>query len=444
MCTVLAGRDQDEISSYFSSHGTRKTNYFQNQSALDEWLLQLKSSFNSSETSQDSRLIKIVQKMCQQDPDMRLEAQDIVRRIFEFDSAPPYHGICCSKERWIKGSYGTPRAPSLAEPYESDDEKTMIADDEIVPEPEQFKYLSYPEHYQPPTVEEAEITLRAICNVSPYEAQHLLENVTQALGEADMEDVPSAELETSSKKHSRQGYQVQSRSTPRQSQTSDPTSQETRPLTMEDGPKTLDEHLGDSARSKSRGKDAKDPVKYHPLPMPVPINTHENRKAPHYELPKLNAEALPCPWPNCKPPKGLAVMLFDGIESLRGHLRDMHFVHEYAWTRLFDDRLDRLSQSRSLSPRRGTMILANSESKSSPTPKQERFPGLPEERRPKQRLQSKPPRSPQRKLEYNINAERLEAPSTGHSGSEQAEDFFGIPQATFAPSYLLGKTACLQ
>ena len=441
MCTVLADYSIDDVAEFFSSHGTRRKHYYQNQSALDEWLGQIKLRFSTSDIPQDSRIVDLVGLMCRPDPDIRLDVQDLVRRIFDLESAPAYHGLCCNKERWIRGSKDTTRGLSFVEINETDDDNNVMIGAELVEEPEQFKYISYPESYQPPSVEEAEITLQAICNEPPHESRHILEDVTVPMRDTTVLHPDTLDQEPRCDQiQNNKGIEER----PITHQTTVPKQPEQAPGNQEifEGGHLTEarEFNGDTLVGSSENDHEMNGQQTAALPwnaipkLPVP-----KVQRPHYERPQLNADALACPWPGCKPPEGIAIMLFNSIESLRQHLRHRHSVHEYGWSRLWDETEATSSKSNKLSPSSGAMVLADKKITANRQPKQNRFSELPEERRPKLKKERKRPKVKFEDCHYSINAEPLDAHALTGASKEQTHDSLGIPHATFAPSYVLGK-----
>ena len=457
MCTVLAERTYQDIASFFSNHGSRRPYYYQNQAALDEWLEQLRQWFEISDTPQDARILELVKKMCRQEPSPRLEAQDIVRRIFEFESAPPYHGLCCSKEGWIKGSLGTPQIQSFASSYDSDEESQTVtaSDDEsrtttvsdattltgsrgFVSAPALF---CYPDNYQPPTIEEEAMTIQALLNEPPRNPRHLLEDVT---GRQDADRLPNVVLETAGGIDGDGSWQENGLNLPPSCSDSN----------IEEIPKdTAARKRYDQILVNAQGlKDANTrppeggeqmQAELVTFTFPQPRRPVQKRKSPHFTMPNLDARALPCPWPFCKPPKGLAVMLFDSIDSLREHLREFHSVHEYSWTRLFSDVDENSSSTTGLSPRNGALVLGKAQRKTPESPDEGRFVELPKEFRPKLKDQKKQKKLQNKRARYSIVAEMPDSPSRMGSDKNQSAGPFGIPHTSFVPSYLLGNANAL-
>jgi hypothetical protein len=411
MCTVLADLPFNAIAEFFTTHGTRKSDYNMNTQAMSEWIHKLKEILGSSEVPHDVRILELVEDMCEIDPKRRLEAHDLVRRIFEIDSVPSYHGLCCSKQRWMRGLHDTPyeqpRTTYIVD--ETDDEKTISAEDYCYSEPEQSRHFGFPENYQQPSIEEGEITLQLMFNEAPREARNILEDVTQPLGEFSEAELASA---NSSDDASKAG-KVSAAS-------------EEHKISVQSEPALVE--------------------RLKPLPkMPVPLYQKPRPNRPHYVRPKFDYSRLPCPWPDCRPPPGLAVLLFDSTAALRRHLRHQHLVHDFTWSYLLESG-SATTRSASLTPEQGAFVHVSrrdrprSRSSGAKRDKNVRF-SEPNEERKESRASPQTHARTERRLvphitRYTINAEPLEEMSVD-GASETASG--SIAQTSLSPSYLLGK-----
>ncbi|KAK5163506.1 uncharacterized protein LTR77_010688 [Saxophila tyrrhenica] len=425
MCTVLADRKFEDIATFFNSSGKRRKHYYQNQHALMEWLKQLKDVFMASDIPHDGRIIELVEMMCRPEPDRRLEAQDLVRRIYELDGGPNYQGLCCYRDRWIRGSHTDPGPPSYAEAIGYDEEVTITAENlNFVDEPEEVMHTPLPENYEPPSVEEDQITLQAYGNVAPHEARNLLENVTVPLDFSDSEP-QSAQCPV----------KVQVEKQLEEPREPNARHHERHDTVMSTGIIAAAEGDTDSTQlvSSEPSIDARsNPDHVETARPPVLLSVNPGPRGPHVQLPKHDPTSLPCPWPQCVPPKGLAILLFNSIEALRDHLRESHLVHDFGWTRLYEpQQQDRGITHSSSDPQTGAIILA-------PGPR--RFVELPADRRPKPQNEEQSKRKAVRPqgISYGINAEPLNQEAVNdamHTVSGGGTD--GIPRASVAPSYLL-------
>jgi hypothetical protein len=344
---------------------------------MDKWLGQLGKHFRESDVPQDAWLVDLIDMMCQQEPDARLEAQDIVRRILEFDSATPYHGLCCDKATWGSGLDSI----TLETNEDTCEELTICEEEEIIQSvdatPSEQSFRS--NLYRPPTVEDEEVTLEALPNLPPREPRGIMEEVTAPI----IEDA-------------------------------------TRGIANDvnvDG-WTTSHIVGPFERSA--------PAVSSPKP------------AEHPDFPSSahGPNDLSCPWPNCGRSKSTLKAPFQGFAAFRKHLRTEHLVHELGLSRLYEQDDGRIT----LNPDSGVFVQLKRRSGHARNHSRGRFPELPRERRPQtldiERNISRPSSS---KTEYHINAEPLDASVIAGSGVDQSHDSFGIPRATPAPSYLLGK-----
>ncbi|KAH8800317.1 kinase-like domain-containing protein [Xylogone sp. PMI_703] len=95
MGTTLNNRTVDEMRSYFETHGTRGPYVRGNSEAADMWLEELKNSSNSVD---DMQPLYLSRDMCQEQPNHRPTAAQVVSEILDFQGDVPYCGHCCDSE----------------------------------------------------------------------------------------------------------------------------------------------------------------------------------------------------------------------------------------------------------------------------------------------------------------------------------------------------------
>jgi serine/threonine protein kinase len=95
MGTVLNNRTVDEMRSYFETHGSRGPYVRGNREAANMWLEELKQS---SKCVDDMQPVHLSLDMCQEDPDQRPTAAQVVSEILDFQGEAPYCGHCCDSE----------------------------------------------------------------------------------------------------------------------------------------------------------------------------------------------------------------------------------------------------------------------------------------------------------------------------------------------------------
>lgn len=475
MCTVLARKSLEEMASYLQSNGSGSTNFYANHAGLRSWARILQDSFLSSETPQDAAMLDLVCKMCEPDPAKRLTAHEVVLRIMQVPAPPLYHGLCCNKERWAKGS-GSMQWPQGVHDIQATDEDEITIGSSLFGEPYSIGNLA---NYSVPTVQEAEMTVQAILNQPPKSTYHILEDFTVHNDIASIEDLPRRAVDGSEQAedfhssapilsgshgegelHPASLWSCQATLVPEE------TGENKRAVGRFGPPVTFDLLSPADALSAKPGRppstashasvsssqatlapeetlESNKVVGKSASPRVAKQQSHAASSFPICRrLLSIDPNALPCDWPNCKPPQGLAFVLFSGIQALQEHLRDSHQVHEYGWTRLFDDRHSRPAELWTLDPETGALIVHESSRRTTARRTGEderavRFGDLPKERRPRV-SDRQTPRPKSNGSVYPVNAELPIAPILQGSGQKYEIKVPGVPPTSFVPSYILG------
>ncbi|KAL9087159.1 MAG: hypothetical protein Q9165_006810 [Trypethelium subeluteriae] len=299
MAVVLAGRTLRDMKTFFSTNGSKREFIYSNPDALSLWIQELRSTMVDSaadytlERSQppDYQPLDLVRRMCDRDPDRRISSETLVRTIFDFSAPPHYVGQCCRNFK-IRVSLD-----SLdGEPEKWNEERTPVLhylEDHNKADDLQQVRDARTSNYLPPSVEDADLTTTTLVaepECLPEGAGVLVSSTSDDEGSAP-NSYPPVPLPTEKETQLRPLNRSEQKST--------------------EHPRTL------STENK--------------LPSRVRGVVERGRM-----LPPTNLDSIACPWPNCKPPSGLAMLYFDGPQSLRSHIREKHNVHEYSWTRLLD------------------------------------------------------------------------------------------------------------
>ena len=284
---MLCGRTIDEMKSFYKLNGSGREYVSNNPSATTAWIEQLQDNLN---VPGDAQPLLLARNMCNFDPSRRPAAKEIVLQILQFESPWPYYGFCCSNLPFHGGS------PTFSDGIEHPQEETLtvgsltLEEDIEAPPP----YTPAPA-YMPPSVGDAELTLQALYAEAPRLESHVLEEITE---------LP----------HMRSAQQLQDNG-------------------HDSFPKVAEQdksHSDDRRLSTERITN---------VPNSKPVRVSDNKvylSDMQRHISSLNQAALPCPWPKCKPPRGLALLLFDSPKSLKEHLRSEHLVHDFSWTRLLE------------------------------------------------------------------------------------------------------------
>jgi serine/threonine protein kinase len=184
MGTVLNNRTVDEMRSYFETHGSRGPYVRGNREAADMWLEELKQS---SKCVDDMQPVHLSRDMCQEDPDQRPTAAQVVSEILDFQGEAPYCGHCCDSEngtlrlvnneptekgRFLENNEAEDSSESLSVMGSTDsssgtlinavlDEKGGLSvPQDLSPDHNQRNSLEVKSNWQQPTVEDYEGTVR--------------------------------------------------------------------------------------------------------------------------------------------------------------------------------------------------------------------------------------------------------------------------------------------
>ena len=302
MLVILADRTLRDMKTFFLSNASKREFIYSNPEALSLWIEELHSGMvdgwadSTVDDSQppDCQPLDLVRRMCNREPDMRIDSETLVRTIFDFSSPPHYAGQCC-REFKITASLDSfdediassnhQHLPAIRYPEDNDhlDHQQQVRDASTV----QYVY---------PFVEDEDSTLAALVE----------EPECLPLGGPVM--IPSSPNEDR---------------LPLSTSTLVPFPPKSEPLTKP------------PQQPKSNSTEHSHPE--YPIMEDKSCNSVRRVIERSAVLPPANLNALPCPWPNCKPPSGLAILYFDGPQSLRSHLRKEHQIHECSWTRLLDE-----------------------------------------------------------------------------------------------------------
>ncbi|KAK4503337.1 hypothetical protein PRZ48_004252 [Zasmidium cellare] len=403
MVTVLAGRSIEELQFFFQTTGSNRTVYQDNPKAIEKWLQQLQTTLSTSDVPEDAQLIEIVKYMCCRDPSKRLDSRDLVRRIFKLDGPMPYYGLCCSSRSQLSSPVRSDSMNSTSTDSSASDSSLEELEDEtehgawVAVNSESA--IEYPSNYISPVVEDSETTVVAY-NQPPKVERHILEDVTEVQAPVFEDPVPIAVQENAATMDVATDLgeveQTITHLTPALEQTA-------------------------NARSSNAGKE--------PIPSKTDITTI--REPTKFQ----STHGLECPYPKCKPPKGLALQLFDSFDSLHEHLLDVHEVHDFGRLCLLDGSRDVPYRLLTLTAQTGALEAVGRRKKET-NERQVRFSELPDESRPKPR-----PTQVVRPKDingiYDINAEIPIAPGTADAAITAKCAKLGIPPTTFTPSYLL-------
>lgn len=311
MCTVLAGSTVAEMKVFFSGHGSKHE--FRDVKTTKLWTDKL---IPNLATEQDLQPLSLARLMCNPDALRRPLAEEVVMRICQFDSPPPYFCVdCVGKYSSNSTAVFSDNAmldldsclaahhlrPSFNETIADANEQTQITD--LTPE-HVSKYLA-------PAAEDADLTVRTSINQSPHCETHILEDVT----ENAESQTNTAELDVS------------------------PTHQKSVCVSRLTSDRVASRTSLATASTAS-----------------IPATELQGMRGLCHLISNIDPTALPCPWPNCEPPDGQAVLLFSAPQYLSQHLRTKHAVHDLYWTRLLGDQQSP-SQSLVLSPDNGALIL---------------------------------------------------------------------------------------
>lgn len=402
MLTVLAGKSLSELSSFMQQRQPRgdaepgRFRYFDNHTAITSWLQILKETLPKSDGPQDAQMIEVVKTMLYLERASRITARHLVRRIFQLDGM--YHGHCCKHEAtsFTNAMGGLARYDSwrsensaIQEIDSSDSSETETdrasSDDESPLDGLDRRNID--SGYFPPQVEDIETTTLVVANQRPKVEGALMEDVTVLVGEKDRDLAASSTVSLTCK-------------------TSTPTERKF-PI---------------NATSQKEAERSTDSCLRLVVPEPA--------------FSQADVGGLPCPWPNCKPPKGLAFQTFDGIDYLRQHLRGRHLVHDLGKTYLVKHE-GQQSAIMGLTPTSGAFELRSNTLRA--VSENARFAELPRDRRPVP-LQKEPSTRQIVQAKYSVCAELPAAPGEATLGQIQACKKLDIPPSTYVPSYILGKS----
>jgi hypothetical protein len=353
----------------------------------------------------DSSLGTITQKMCDMESARRPTARELVFNILQIEGPAQYYDFCCNQEHWSKTSFSETRPPEAR--YDKsltwEDEEDLTVPSTLFEEP---GLIDKPANFKEATVEDGDTTLRVPFNYPPHKAGQLLEEVTEFATPASL----APETVSIGSPVSASGEASASASLAPQSsalQDMDPNRSD-RVLQPAAWPK-------DVRTASSLGPDARFP-----------------REAA--------AHGLPCPWPNCKPPDGLALVLFDGLQSLQLHLRGIHLVHELGRTRVMEDQP---SPSRStLTPKTGALIPCPGQKahRNAGHSSDEETAGIWSERQARKSHPDNTASATRSSRRHHlIHAEIPAGPVITSTGEKTKLNAAGVPTATFVPSYIYGK-----
>lgn len=388
MLTALSGKSLDEIDAFFRLTASRSTVYQENMPALNAWLDHLHQVLLSSNAPEDAQLTGIIKTMCLNDQSKRVEASDLVRRLFNLEGGP-YHGACCNiihggpdlQQSTVKSLHS--RNEDASDESNDSDNGDTIQDGEIriaavaaeVKEESTKRnaIMSQGPSYVIPSVEDCDTTSSISANEPPRVAAHLLEDVTEVIYQR-----PSTIIEPND------GVFVEAT--------------------------TDDDGSGSSLRAQSpmlEGlQQGQTGVKLSCLGTRSTRHTSRTQRAMIETLPD---DPLPCSWPTCKPQEGVAPRLFDGVARLRKHLRDRHLTHDFGISALYSTCVER---DITLSIESGRFTLARGapgESREDPAPRRSPTTREMSAAHPAARASCEPQRSPRTK---QTRPTLLEPPAT--------------------------------
>ena len=316
MCVILADRALRDMRAFFTSNGSKREYVHANPDAFGLWIQELRSAMDDvwadstldSPQPPDHQPLDLVRAMCDPNADRRIDSESLVRRIFDFSSPPHYTGQCCRsfKFRASLESHAddteTWDISGITSPHRLEDD---TAANEQYPNTDASK-----SRYVHPFVEDADTTTLV----------------------AEPEQFPKDEAGSvpSTSEHEQSASLVSNHMTT--------------PLT--------EAPVAPLLHPVSRPIQAKSVKTTTSHDKSLSAAQLANKKMAM--LPPSNLSCLPCPWPTCKPPPGLATVYFDSPQSLRSHLSQKHAVHEFGWTRLLDE-----SPASQLTPETGRFITVN-------------------------------------------------------------------------------------
>lgn len=390
------------------NNGSGSTSYYENEKALAIWLQKLRGILSDPKNSEDSKLVDVVEAMCKKRKQERLTTRDLVRRIFKLEG--PYHGLCCSDRSSAPSEHHTfSRSSSFLKSDASDATGPEDNDDSTVTELVPIKETSgiVPTNYSAPSVEDAETTAVVIYNRLPKDSRNVLEDVTELMPSV-LDNTNTYQVSNNQNQSVTQSIDDQAKcSTPHEEQMSRDISgaNQKRPAANWDKSGIQLREAGKVKTTLGKSLDAT-------AQLPGPTN-----------------DMLPCPWPRCRPRQGVAYEVFDGVQALQQHLREIHFVHDIGVTCLKDGSRDT----------RNTQSMLNSETGAFKILKSKHV-HFPDQKWPQNRAPAVIERRAARSI-YDINAEMPIAPGIANIEQMEACAKLGKPSSTYAPSYLLGTYA---
>lgn len=400
MLTVLAGQSPSDLSAFMQNRHSKpdteqgRFTFFGNHNAIIPWLQALGKLIAKGENPQDGQMIDLIKTMLCVEQEARITAPHLVRRISQLEGL--YHGHCCRitvapsvptgmgplrQDSWRSE---TSAIQDLGSDYSSDSEvgEDVFGADTIFTPPIPSKRSTC---YLPPSMEDVENTTMIVAGQHPKFDNILLEDVTILV---------SSEKDLSAGREHIVANSIDVAVHPKRLLGTD----------MALHPPS------DSSSSSTSSPDSK----------------HEQSE---------HIVGLPCPWPKCKPPRGLAFQTFDGVEYLRQHLRDVHLVHDLGRTCLLEGGRDR-SATLSLTTKNTPLRILGLPQRANQN--NIRFSDLPVERRPVP-VERVPAKAKTSHATYSICAEMPTPPGEASPEQFQACNQLKIPPSTFVPSYVLGK-----
>ncbi|KAK5687602.1 hypothetical protein LTS10_001742 [Elasticomyces elasticus] len=415
MCTVLAGKTLSEMSFHFQAVG-KSLNYYENRQALVSWSASLRETLLRSDVPEDVVPLDLVLKMCDLTPAKRPTARELIYILLQAKSPVQYHDFCCGREHW--------QNPSMPENCRRDDERPLeLPSDDLVEDPTVQHQATEPEQQAiRPTVEDAETTFYGTLNEPPKLAGNLLEDVTELVVLRSPQTKPHASG-------------IVSPSPASVSHAKLPATQERRTTGSLQPPTIVQGSAIHTGRDPSSWENSETNRYSALLDLYPTFANGEGLCGVRFHSPN----ALPCPWPYCKPRDGLALLFFDSLLSLQRHLRAEHHIHDIGLTMLASSTVTDGHRPTALTSETGALITRPSPKTHGKAREQARrkvqFGSAPAQQDPTRRECS--PQSKNDSRGHRINADMPTSPDSTRLGGGDKSEVSRQTRGSMVPSYSL-------
>lgn len=413
---MLAARTLGEINTRLGRWLERTKAYYENYDAVASWLIELQPLLTSSESPGDVEVLEITSHMCEPDPTRRPTARELMLNLLQ--AGPQYHNRCCDKDRWADASASDDPPEAL------DDIEDQLAED-ITVGSQVFRENKPPVSGLQPSVEDAAATIRGFVNVPPKNPAALLEDVTIRVAVDSVLGSPQPSVVSRDFAGGEEGSSTGAWSVVWDGDTSGEGE------ILPDPCPDITTQIRRSGHDQSNMQSSQRIVPPFTAPRTQP-DSYSSTEVP---------QGLQCPWPRCKPPKGMAFVLFDGPEAVLAHLRENHLVHDFGRSRLYRLESPRRGQQ-TLAATTGTMVLSTRAYRARMGPIIE---DISWEDKARGGVHSEPidfdGEAPdlQKQVEHLINVTIPSAPTAMSTGEKFQQQSDSGPAASFVPSYILGK-----